>query len=203
MKKQEQPHLIRVVTFSLLVLAMLAAPAVAFAESDSWATLGASGRVTWQAPGETPAAQNDIAVHLGLRGELFYVFGAEFEYTPVPENQRADIYRPSMRLTGHLHLVNSHYFDLHLGVGLASAGFGDLINPEGDTTLYRAGAGMEFIISGHWAIGVDTYWSTAGLGHFNKRLRASLQDETEGFPNPADQLSPTQLEAGLALRYYL
>ena len=113
-----------------------------------------------------------------------------------------DIYRTPLRLTGHLHLVNSQYFDLHLGVGLASDGFGDLVDIEGASTVYRAGLGMEIVIGGHWALGLDGYWNLPGLGHYNSRLTTSLQEE-RGIPSPSGQIDSTQIEAGVALRYYL
>jgi hypothetical protein len=187
---------------ALAALASVGWGASAWADSDSLATLGFSGRVTWQAPGAAAEAQQDYSFHAGLRAEFLYVLGAEFEYAPLPERLQGDIYRPSMRLTGHLHLVNSRYFDLHLGVGMASSRLGDLFDVEGATTVYRAGAGMEVVLGGHWALGLDSYWGVAGLGYFNQRLRASLQ-EGGGFPSPQEQVDPSQIEVGLALRYYL
>jgi hypothetical protein len=193
----------RRVAAAAMCMALLCMGGVAWADSDSLATVGLSGRMTYQTPGELAQSGQDYGLHMGLRTEFLYVFGAEFEYAALQGNAGQDIYRPTMRLTGHLHLVNSRYFDLHLGLGLASAQFGDLVNVEGATTVYRTGVGMEVILGGHWAVGLDSYWSVAGLGHFNDRLRDSLQSEEGGFPDPREQVDPTQIEVGLALRYYL
>ena len=187
---------------ALAVLLMAMASSVVLADSDSLATLGFSGRMSYQTPGQTVASGEDYTFHGGLRLELFYLFGAEFEATYVPDELSGDIYRPSYRLTGHLHLMNFRYLDFYLGVGLASAELGDVVNIEGPSTIYRAGGGLEIIIAGHWALGVDAYWSVAGIGYFNKRLTESLQND-QGIPDPMEQVDPGQIEVGLALRYYL
>lgn len=174
----------------------------ALADSDSWATVGAGARLAYQEPGLTEATGQDYMLALGLRGEFLYAFGAEFEYVPMAERLESDIYRSSLRLTLHLHLVNSRYFDLHLGAGLASDGFGDLFDTEGASTVYRLGAGMEVVLGGHWALGLDGYWNVPGIGYYNQRLTASLQDSGE-IPNPREQIDPRQIEFGFALRYYL
>ena len=98
--------------------------------------------------------------------------------------------------------MNFKYFDLYLGVGLASATFSDLVDIEGPSTVYRVGGGAEVILGGHWALGVDAYWGLAGIGYFNKRLTESLQSE-QVIPDPRDQIDPDQIELGFALRYYL
>lgn len=193
----------RAATAAAVCMTLLCMGSVAWADSDSLATVGLSGRMTYQTPGELAQSGQDYNFHLGLRTEFLYVFGGEFEYAALPGGAGKDIYRPNMRLTGHLHLVNSRYFDLHLGLGLASANFGDLVNVEGTSTVYRTGVGMEVILGGHWAVGLDSYWNVAGLGYFNDRLRDSLQGEEGAFPNPRDQVDPSQIEVGLALRYYL
>ncbi len=174
----------------------------AMADSDSWATVGAGARLAYQEPGLTEATGQDYMLALGVRGEFLYAFGAEFEYMPLAKRLEDDIYRSSLRLTVHLHLVNSRYFDLHLGAGFASDSFGDLVNVEGASTVYRLGVGTEIVLGGHWALGVDGYWNLPGLGYYNQRLTASLQDEGE-VPSPSDQIDPSQIEFGFALRYYL
>ncbi len=179
---------------------LCAAPSSAHADSDSWATLGLSGKMVYQGPSEQ--AGENYLFGMGLRAELLYLFGAEFEYAPMSSKLSQDIYRTPLRLTGQLHLMNYRYFDFYLGAGLASDRFGDLVNPEGPSTVYRVGAGMEVIIVGHWALGVDAYWHVPGVGHFNKRLRDSLQNE-QGIPDPMDQVDPGQVELGVALRFYL
>lgn len=185
-----------------LSAALLGCPEAAWADSDSLATLGASTRVAYQTPGVTEASGNDYSLHLGLRAELLYLFGAEFEYTPVPDRLANDIYRPSLRLTGHLHLLNLEHFDLYLGAGMASNTFKGVVNPEGEQTLYRAGGGFEIIPGNHWAIGFDGYWNVAGLGHYNTRLSESLEGG-DGMPDPREQVDPRMMEFGVALRYYL
>ena len=174
----------------------------ASAESDSLATLGAGARILHQQPGATAEAGQDTMFGLGLRAEFLYLFGAEFEYVPMAVRLSQDIYRAPLRLTGHLHLVNSRYFDLHLGVGMASDGFNDLVDVEGRSTVYRAGVGMEIVAAGHWAVGLDGYWNLPGLGHYNQRLSTSLRNE-QGVPNPTEQVDSRQIEVGLSLRYYL
>jgi hypothetical protein len=188
-------------TVAVLCAALLSA-GTAMADSDDWATVGAGARLAYQEPGMTDASGQDYMLALGLRGELLYAFGAEIEYVPLSDRLESDIYRSSLRLTAHLHLVNSRYFDFHLGVGLASDSLGDLVNLEGASTLYRLGAGTEIVLGGHWAIGIDGYWNLPGLGYYNQRLTASLQDGGE-VANPREQIDPSQIEFGFALRYYL
>ncbi|MEL6181029.1 MAG: hypothetical protein AAFS10_18875, partial [Myxococcota bacterium] len=185
---------------AVVVVALLGAPSMAWADADSLVTLGASTRVAYQTPGVTEASSEDYSFHVGLRLELLYLFGAEIEYTPVPERLADDIYRPSLRLTGHLHLLNLQHFDLYLGVGMASDSFAGVVDPEGEQTLYRMGGGFEIIPGHHWAIGFDGYWNVAGLGHYNTRLGDSLQ-EGDGVPDPREQLDPGMMEFGVALRY--
>ena len=185
-----------------LVCGVLFAASPALADSDSWATAGLGARLAYQEPGMTDATGQDYMLALGLRGELFYAFGAEFEYVPLASRLEQDIYRSSLRLTVHLHLVNSRYFDLHLGAGLASDTFGDLFNTEGASTVYRLGAGTEIVLGGHWALGIDGYWNLPGIGYYNQRLTSSLQDTGE-IPSPSEQIDPRQIEFGFALRYYL
>lgn len=186
----------------LVVSGVLLSSAPALADSDSWATVGAGARVAYQDQGASEATGQDYMLALGLRGEFLYAFGAEFEYMPLPSRLEEDIYRTAMRFTLHLHLVNSRYFDLHLGTGLASDGFGDLFNMEGASTVYRVGAGTEVILGGHWAIGFDGYWNLPGLGYYNQRLSSSLKEDGE-IANPKDQVDPSQIEFGLSVRYYL
>ncbi len=185
-----------------VVLMGLGWASVARAESDSVVTLGFSGRLSFQKPGQSLEGGEDYLLHAGMRVELLYLLGAEFEAAYVPDRLSGDIYRPGYRLTGHLHMANYQYFDLYLGVGLASGRFKDVVDVEGETTVYRVGSGMEIILGGHWGLGAEVYWSVAGLGHFNKRLTESLQNE-QGIPDPLDQVDPGQIEVGIALRYYL
>jgi hypothetical protein len=190
------------ILFLTVSLTALAFSSEASADSDSLVTVGAGARLVHQQSGATADSGPDTMLGLGLRAEFLYAFGAEFEYVPMAMRLQRDIYRSPFRLTGHLHLVNSRYFDFHLGVGMASDGFGDLLDLEGGSTVYRAGAGMEIIVGGHWAVGLDGYWHLPGVGHYNERLRRSLQEE-RGVPSPSDQVDSRQIEVGVALRYYL
>ena len=185
-----------------VITVLLSMVTVASAESNSLLTLGATTRLAYQAPGETTKSGDDYSLHVGMRLELLYLFGAEIEYTPVPARLEGDIYRPSMRLTGHLHLLNFEQFDLYLGAGLAGDEISHLVDIEGQSTVMRVGGGFEIIPDGHWSIGVDGYWNVAGLGYYNEGLSDSLSQGGD-IPDPRDQIKPGMIELGLALRYYL
>lgn len=176
--------------------------AEARADSDSLFTLAGSTKVAFQGQGDTVATGSDFGLYLGMRLEALWLFGAEFEYTPVQHGIADDIYRPSLRATAHIHVVNFSVFDMYLGAGMAADGFGDLVDLEGASTVYRFGGGFEVIPDGHWAIGVDGYWNIAGVGYFNTRLNTSL-DQEGGLPDPLTQVDSKNIEIGLALRYYL
>lgn len=185
-----------------LCVATLWSQGEAFADSTSLATVAASTRVAYHNAGPVSGVSPETTMHLGARVKFLYALGAELEVAPLPSRQSNDIYRPLMRMTGHLHLMNFKYFDLYLGAGTAADTFGDLVNFEGRSTLLRAGGGFEVILGSRWAIGVDGYWSVPALGHFNERLSESLRED-QGVPDPMGQVDPHQIEVGLALRLYL
>ena len=184
--------------------------AVAHAESDSIVTAGVSTRVALQNSGESASGGTDYTLHVGARVELLYVLGAEIEIAQIPPQMRGDIYRPSMRLTGHLHLFNSESFDLYLGAGTAARHGGDLLDIRGETTMYRLGGGMELVRGGHWAFGMDLYWNVAGIGFYEGKIEekeaelsaAATPEEVEAALEERPGFDAGHYELGFAIRYF-
>ncbi len=189
-------------------IVLLASPALA--DSDSAATVAVSSRLSYQNSGEGDFQGDNYTLHLGMRAEFLYFLGAEFEVATMRQSDQSDYFRPDLRLTGHLHLINNESFDLYLGIGLAADNGADLLNASGATTLYRLGGGAEYIFDRHWALGVDLYWNLPGRGYVDRDIDAERQDlEANGSLEDAQALldqgydyDTSNFELGLAVRYF-
>ncbi len=211
MSTQRQPAALTkklsVVTVAALVTLWGAAAA---AESDSIATLGLSTRVAVQNAGQAPESGTDFTMHFGARVELLYVLGAEVEIMQGQPRLAGDIYRPTLRLTGHLHLLNTEYVDLYLAAGTAASRGGDLLDVKGESTMYRLGGGLDLIHGGHWALGADGFWNVAGASFYRDQIDTHEQALTSATSPEALQAAlddPPRFDAGhyeigFSLRYF-
>jgi hypothetical protein len=165
-----------IATIAVIAVTIALAPS-AHADADSVATLGLGTRVAYQNAGDRGVSTSDYTTHFGVRAKALYILGLEVEYAPIPTSQRGDLFRPSKRLTGHLHIVNSDRVGAWLGFGTAADSFGGLFDLDGDRTLYRLGGGAEWIFSKHWALGLDAYWTPPSVGAYLTSVEDAAPDE--------------------------
>ncbi len=149
----------------------------AHADADSLATFGVGTRLAYQNPGDRGVSTSDYTTHFGVRAKALYILGLELEYAPIPDTQRGDLFRPSKRLTGHLHVLNTERVGAWLGFGTAATSVSGLFDLDGKRTLYRLGGGAEWVFSKHWALGLDAYWTPPSVGAYLSQLEAAAPDE--------------------------
>lgn len=195
----------------VFLTATIAVGNTAHADADSIATLGLGTRVTYQNPGDRGISTSDYSTHFGVRAKALYILGMDIEYAPIPTSQRGDLYRPSKRLTGHLHLLNTEHVGLWLGIGTAAPSVAGLFDLKGKRTLYRLGGGAEWIFSQRWALGLDAYWTPPSVGAYLDQLAEATPDEeavaaAAQSGEPIDTSIPrydvSHLEIGGSLRVY-
>ncbi len=186
--------LIRVIT----AVALLAGPAIA--ASNSVVTVGAGAQYGFVS-GEVARAHDDAPEHqYGLLARLKIVrfIGLEIatQLDHDPKTQRGRLLSPRIQIALMANLFPSDYVNIFVVGGFASHDFGDLFDPNGRTTSYHVGSGLEFFLGDHLAVGGD--------------IRARIPNADYVKAQVVDELSSAPItgllnvwQANLSFSYYL
>jgi opacity protein-like surface antigen len=141
------------------LLATLVFPAsAAFAGNDSIVTLGiGSHAVVAQAAGTSGGSSTTLGQGFSARLRFLRVLGAELSYDLISHRNSRDLNVPApvFKWSGLLYLIPHTRFSLYLLGGFGATSAGDLLSPQGATTSYHGGAGIEIGITRNWILSLE------------------------------------------------
>ena len=124
---------------------------------------------------DTPASAETSAVaELSVRLRGLYALGMDLSVNLAGGTQASDqipAYRHLLRLSGLLYVVPLSEVSVYLLGGMGAGDAGDLMDPDGATTSYHAGIGLEVPVYDHIVVGAEYLMVVPGV----RSVEASLE----------------------------
>lgn len=203
-----------------LTTALLAVPLDARAADPRMFAVGVGtsiGVSSREAPG---AAGVDPVAELGLRVRGLYVLGAELSLNLGGGSSAADgapAFRSLLRFSGLLYVLPLEQLSIYAIGGMGAGEAADFLDPDGLTTSYHAGLGLEVPIWDGLSLGGEYLMIIPGpasvrqsIDHRVSALKATVLDganpETAyqaefGGESPEDYVGPQNFEARVSVRW--
>ena len=156
---------------ALLLLSSLAGPAAA--ANDSLLTLGVgaqygfvSSSVSEESP-DAPDHQYGLVTRLKLLRFIGLEAATQLDHDPGSQTSRLLSPRYQLGLMANLPI---RYVSIFAIGGIAAHNGGDLVSPSGATTSFHLGAGVEFFVGEHLALGGDLRYRVPGVRNVQERI---------------------------------
>lgn len=174
---------------------------------------------------DTPASSATSAIaELGVRVRGLYALGVDLSVNLTGGTQASDqipAYRHLLRLSGLVYILPLEEVSVVLLGGMGAGEAGDFMHPDGATTSYHAGIGLEVPVYDHIVVGGEYLMIVPGVGSVEASLErrfgvlrqqitsknlppdsaSALYNAEFGGESAGDYVGPKNFELWLSLRY--